>query len=658
MRRLDMLRLIDSKGSRLGADTFANPHTHTAALLAAGSVLAVTESVMRGETRAGIALVRPPGHHAEPDAAMGFCLLNNSAIAAAVARKRYGARRVLVLDWDVHHGNGTEACFVDDPSVMYISLHRYEPGFFPGTGHPEDVGDGAGAGFNVNIAWPEGGMRDIDYAAAFDLAVMPIARSFNPDLVIVSAGFDAAVDDPLGGCLITPAGFALMTARLRELAGGKMVVALEGGYNLAAIAVCTEAVTRVLLGEPVPALPAEPTLIPDQAEPLVASAGAAAGRALTSPQRQRSLSSAYVEDWHQEEGAPSQGEMATNHPDTEPGDAIGGSAVTHGQPAMVPQRAAITAIAATLEAHAPYWPVLRYLRRALRLTAFDDFRRLEARRAAQARQRESLAKALGGHDGTLITPQPVGHSRLEHEPMPFPPAGGGVISSSGVHPAPVPTERPLLLGSTAKHTASMGVPGSPIQSDPHSSASAAVSAWEDVHAATQQQHADAGVFGLMPMLQGVDGVDQLTGPSLIGEHAILGSAPTLPDHPELTRPELAADPAPLVHGIPQQVMLHPLVPPSVSLASIPAVPASSGSIGGTGGGGEVAFRLPAGGGLPIEPADPFKGGCNHETSFGVAAGAEAAATAEAPRADPTKRDRDTAEASQDPKRLKAVQPDH
>lgn len=238
-------------------DTFANVHTLLAARLACGSTLAVTEAVARGKTARGIALVRPPGHHAEPDRAMGFCVYNNVGVAAAVARKKWGVKRVLILDWDVHHGNGTEKMFYSDPSVLYVSLHRYDRGtFYPGTGHVSSVGVDEGAGYNVNIAWEKDGMGDADYIHAFDEVIMPIAHSFNPELVLVSAGFDAARGDPLGGCDLTPRGYAQMTHRLLSLAKGKVVVALEGGYNLSSISRGMEAVLRVLLGDaPPPLLP-------------------------------------------------------------------------------------------------------------------------------------------------------------------------------------------------------------------------------------------------------------------------------------------------------------------------------------------------------------------------------------------------------------------
>jgi len=358
LARVDSLRLADHEGQRIGADTFANEHTHTAAFLAAGSVLAVTESVMRGETRSGIALVRPPGHHAEPDSIMGFCLLNNAAIAAAVARRHLGARRVLILDWDVHHGNGTQACFVDDPSVMYVSVHRFEPGFFPGTGSPTSVGVGRGAGRTVNVGWRCGGMRDADYAAAFDSAIMPIARQFDPDLVIVSAGFDAAVDDPLGGCLVTPAGFAMMTSRLRELAFGRMVVALEGGYNLAAIALCTEAVTRVLLGEPAPPFPDTPSLRPPRVPPPLPLHG---------------------HSHHHSRRAAVPSSPAFADPLARSGsrasDAAGDSRRfgTH-----LPQQAAVESILRTIDAQAPYWPGLRRVRAGFFASAVHTLRQRQA----------------------------------------------------------------------------------------------------------------------------------------------------------------------------------------------------------------------------------------------------------------------------------------
>jgi histone deacetylase 6 len=240
-----------------GSDTYCNQFTLRAARLACGATLAVTEDVARGRADRGFALVRPPGHHAEPDAAMGFCFYNNVGVAARMAREQWGVRRVLIVDWDVHHGNGTERMFLDDPSVLFVSLHRYERGaFYPGTGHPETVGEGAGRGYNMNIGWSHTGMGDAEYLAAFDELIMPVAQSFAPDLVLISAGFDAARGDPLGGFDITPAGYAHMTHRLLGLASGRVVAVLEGGYNLRSIARSVEAVVRVMLGQaPPPLLP-------------------------------------------------------------------------------------------------------------------------------------------------------------------------------------------------------------------------------------------------------------------------------------------------------------------------------------------------------------------------------------------------------------------
>ena len=194
--------------------------------------------------------MRPPGHHAEPDVIMGFCFFNYVAAAAALLKDECGLDRILVVDWDVHHGNGTQRMFYSDPSVLLVSLHRYEDGaFYPGTGSMHECGAGPGLGYNVNIPWPHGGVGDGAYLAAFERIVMPIARAFKPQAVLVSAGFDAAAGDPLGGCCVSPHGYACMTNMLRGLAGGRLVVALEGGYNLRSIATSMEAVLRVLLGE-------------------------------------------------------------------------------------------------------------------------------------------------------------------------------------------------------------------------------------------------------------------------------------------------------------------------------------------------------------------------------------------------------------------------
>ena len=231
--------------SQLDPDTYTSRRSADAARLAAGGLVDLTGEVLSGALSNGFALVRPPGHHAEADRAMGFCLYNNVAVAAHAAR-RAGTERVLIVDWDLHHGNGTQHTFEEEAAVLYFSTHQYP--FYPGTGAITEVGRGAGRGRTVNVAWPAG-MGDAECLAAFDRVLLPIARSFDPRLVLVSCGFDAAAGDLLGGMQLSADGYAAMTERLVKLAGGKVVLALEGGYNLDAIAAAAAAVTRVLLGE-------------------------------------------------------------------------------------------------------------------------------------------------------------------------------------------------------------------------------------------------------------------------------------------------------------------------------------------------------------------------------------------------------------------------
>ncbi|BEI85282.1 hypothetical protein CcaverHIS002_0506830 [Cutaneotrichosporon cavernicola] len=222
------------------------------ARLSCGGVIQACRSVCEGEVRNAFAIVRPPGHHAEPDEHMGFCFFNNVAVAAREVQRQGLAKKVLILDWDVHHGNGTQRAFWDDPNVLYISIHRHDGGkFYPSSdfGALDMVGEGEGEGTSVNIPWPGPGFGDGDYIYAFQKIVMPIAYEFAPDLVIISAGFDAADGDQLGCCNVTPAGYGHMTHMLCALAGGKVVVALEGGYNLRAISDSSLAVAQVLLGE-------------------------------------------------------------------------------------------------------------------------------------------------------------------------------------------------------------------------------------------------------------------------------------------------------------------------------------------------------------------------------------------------------------------------
>ncbi|KAG1654291.1 Histone deacetylase 6 [Nymphon striatum] len=229
--------------------------TNTSAKLAVGCLLEVVDSVLSNKSRSGVAIIRPPGHHAEKDKPMGFCIYDNVAIAAKYAMKNYNLSRILILDWDVHHGNGIQHEFESSKNILYISIHRYDNGFFfPASrdGNYNVTGTGEGRGYNVNIPWNKSGMGDVEYMTAFFQVVLPIAHQFNPELVLVSAGFDAAAGDPLGGCNVTPEGYAQMTHFLSQLAEGKIIIALEGGYNLTAISNSMCSCTKVLLGDPCP----------------------------------------------------------------------------------------------------------------------------------------------------------------------------------------------------------------------------------------------------------------------------------------------------------------------------------------------------------------------------------------------------------------------
>lgn len=237
--------------------------TYEAALVSAGGAIETCKAVVSGEVKNAFAVIRPPGHHAEYDCPMGFCMFNNVPIAAKTCQQDYPdtCRKILILDWDVHHGNGIQNIFYTDPNVLYISIHVYQNGhFYPGQpenpatpdGGPDKCGSEAGIGKNINIGWHDQGMGDGEYMAAFQRIIMPIAQEFDPDFVIISAGFDAANGDELGGCFVTPECYAHMTHMLMSLAGGRVAVCLEGGYNLQAISNSALAVARTLMGEPPP----------------------------------------------------------------------------------------------------------------------------------------------------------------------------------------------------------------------------------------------------------------------------------------------------------------------------------------------------------------------------------------------------------------------
>ncbi|KAI1636766.1 putative histone deacetylase A [Biscogniauxia mediterranea] len=257
------LRVLSNSLDQGRASLYVGGMSYEAALLSAGGCIETCKNVAAGKVKNAFAIIRPPGHHAEYDSPMGFCLFNNVPIGAKVCQNEYPdtCGKIMILDWDVHHGNGVQNMFYDDPNVLYISLHVYANGdFYPGKpdnpmipdGDLDKVGEGPGKGKNVNIAWPEQGMGDGEYLAAFQKIVMPIAHEFNPDMVIISAGFDAADGDELGGCFVTPPCYAHMTHMLMSLAGGKVAVCLEGGYNLQAISHSALAVARTLMGEPPP----------------------------------------------------------------------------------------------------------------------------------------------------------------------------------------------------------------------------------------------------------------------------------------------------------------------------------------------------------------------------------------------------------------------
>ncbi|XP_015248878.1 PREDICTED: histone deacetylase 7 isoform X2 [Cyprinodon variegatus] len=250
-----MFVMLPCGGVGVDNDTIWNEsHTSTASRMAAGSVVELTFRVAKGELKNGFAVVRPPGHHADPSNPMGFCYFNSVAIAAKQLQQKLNVSKILIVDWDVHHGNGTQEVFYSDPSVLYISLHRYDDGnFFPGSGSPAEVGSGAGKGFNVNVAWIGGlepPMGDAEYLAAFRSVVMPIAQEFSPDVVLVSAGFDAAEGNPapLGGYKVSAKCFGFLTRQLMSLAGGRLILSLEGGHDLTAICDASEACVSALLG--------------------------------------------------------------------------------------------------------------------------------------------------------------------------------------------------------------------------------------------------------------------------------------------------------------------------------------------------------------------------------------------------------------------------
>ncbi|MBW1731197.1 MAG: histone deacetylase [Deltaproteobacteria bacterium] len=232
----------------LDPDTSTSPGSYEAALLAAGGLCKAISMVMSGQLDNAFAFVRPPGHHAERARAMGFCLFNNVAVGARYAQKENQAERVLIVDWDLHHGNGTQHSFEEDPTVLYFSTHQYP--YYPGSGSLREVGRGEGQGYTVNVPLSVG-QGNVEYVGIFERILKPIALEFDPDLVLVSAGFDIYANDPLGGMRVTAEGFAGMTRCLMDIAQscceGKLVITLEGGYNVQGLRECGKAVLEEMM---------------------------------------------------------------------------------------------------------------------------------------------------------------------------------------------------------------------------------------------------------------------------------------------------------------------------------------------------------------------------------------------------------------------------
>lgn len=243
-------QVSEGGGGNLDPDTYVNKRTYEVALLAAGGLLNLLEAILEGQAENGFALVRPPGHHALPGRGMGFCIFNNIAVAAKYALKKKGLSRILIVDFDLHHGNSTNDIFYDSDNVLYFSTHQYP--FYPGTGHWDNIGTGVGEGFTVNVPLPAG-VGDDGYARIFDELLYPIAERYCPELILVSAGYDAHWADPLGMMQLSATGYSYLARTLRqmaeELCRGRLAFTLEGGYDLGALAYSIAATLQSLLGD-------------------------------------------------------------------------------------------------------------------------------------------------------------------------------------------------------------------------------------------------------------------------------------------------------------------------------------------------------------------------------------------------------------------------
>jgi acetoin utilization deacetylase AcuC-like enzyme len=243
-------QLAEHGGGRLDPDTVVSPASFQVGLAAAGAGAAAVDQVIKGTTKNALCLIRPPGHHATPTRSMGFCLFNNIALAATHARKTHGLSRILIADFDVHHGNGTQDVFYEDPEVMFLSIHRYGGGFYPGTGAADEVGRGKGLGFTVNVP-VRFGISWQDYRTKFRSALEKAADKIKPELVLLSAGFDAHVNDPIGALSLESENYATLTRDVIDVANahcqGRLVCCLEGGYDLTALAESVQAHLEALL---------------------------------------------------------------------------------------------------------------------------------------------------------------------------------------------------------------------------------------------------------------------------------------------------------------------------------------------------------------------------------------------------------------------------
>ena len=249
-RYIDLLAQVSaSGGGMLDADTYVTEESYELALLSVGGLINLVDAVCTGHAENGFALLRPPGHHARPMQGMGFCLLGNVAIAARHAQERYGFERVLIVDFDVHHGNGTQEIFYDDGSVLFFSIHQYP--YYPGSGDMDEIGAGTGEGATINVPFPAG-VGDGGYLAAMEEILTPAARRFRPELILVSAGYDAHWMDPLAQHQVSIEGYAAMVRSLmvlaEEVCGGRLVCTLEGGYNLDVLPHAILSTLRVLSG--------------------------------------------------------------------------------------------------------------------------------------------------------------------------------------------------------------------------------------------------------------------------------------------------------------------------------------------------------------------------------------------------------------------------